>query len=127
LADDRIIEWASLLVQAEIRDYMEARRRFLRSANAKRLHDLRKAARRLSCSLEDFRGVVPTHKHKRLKSLIDITGHARDAAVLRERLKRALDQVERDAASPMLKDLKARERDYLKRTRDALKDVRFKV
>ena len=127
MADDRIIEWASLLVQAEIRDYLEARRRFLRSANAKRLHDLRKAARRLSCSLQDFRGVVPTHKHKRLKGLIEITGQARDAAVLRERLKAALDPLERETAAPMIRDLKERERDYLKRTRDALKDVRFKA
>ena len=127
MADDRIIEWASLLVQAEIRDYMEARRRFMRNASAKRLHDLRKTARRLSCSLEDFRGVVPTRKHSRLKSLIDLTGYARDAAVLRERLKAALDPHESRVAKPMLKDLRARERDYLKRTREALKDVRFKA
>lgn len=106
---------------------MEARRRFLRNTSAKRLHNLRKAARRLSCSLEDFRGVVPTRKHKRLKGLIDTTGYARDAAVLRERLKAALDPHEGDAAAPMLKALRAREREYLTRTREALKDVRFKA
>jgi CHAD domain-containing protein len=106
---------------------MEARRRFLRSASTKRLHDLRKAARRLSSSFEDFRDVVPVQKRKRLKSLIDLTGCARDAAVLRERLEAALDPLERTVAKPMIRELRARERDYCKQTRDAVKDVRFKT
>ena len=106
---------------------MEARHRFLRSAGTKRLHDLRKAARRLSSSFEDFRGAVPVKKRKHLKNLIELAGSARDAAVLRERLKSAFDPLERDVAKSMIKELRAREREYCKRTRDAAKSVRFKA
>lgn len=127
MADDRIIEWASLLVRAEIRAFDEARRRFVRSASAKRLHDLRRAARKLSSTFEDFRGIIPTQKRKRLKALIELTGCARDAAVLREMLRASLDVRESKLVKPMLRDLRERERDYRNRACDAVKKLRFRT
>ena len=108
--DDRIAEWALGLVKADVHAFKRARARFLRQPSAKRLHELRTTARRLRCIHEDLREAVPPFSLKRLRRLIDLTGEARDAAVMREALRDALDVRERRAARSLLRALRRRER-----------------
>ena len=125
MPDDRIAEWALGLVKADVHAFKRARARFLRQPSAKRLHDLRTTARRLRLLHEDLREAVPPFSLKRLRRLIDLTGEARDAAVMREALREALDVRERRAARGLLHALRRRERIALKRIAHALESVRF--
>jgi CHAD domain-containing protein len=88
------------------------------------LHDLRTTARRLRCVHEDLDGAVPPFSLKALRHVIDLTGDARDAAVLRETLRDALDVRERRAARHLLRALRRRERTALQRIAVALKGLR---
>jgi len=118
--DDRIAEWALGLVKHDVRAFKRARARFLRQPSAKRLHDLRTTARRLRCVHEDLEGAVSPFSLKRLRHVIELTGDARDAAILRETLRDALDVRERRAARHLLRALRRRERIALKRIAVAL-------
>jgi CHAD domain-containing protein len=91
MPDDRIAEWALGLVKHDVRAFKRARARFLRQPSAKRLHDLRTTARRLRCIHEDLEGALAPFSLGRLRHVIELTGDARDAAVLRETLRDALD------------------------------------
>lgn len=124
MPDDRIAEWALGLVKHDVRAFKQARSRFLHQPSAKRLHDLRTTARRLRCVHEDLEGAVPPFSLKQLRHVIDLTGDARDAGVLRETLRDALDARERRAARHLLRLLRRRERIALKRIVVALKDLR---
>ncbi|HUN28573.1 MAG TPA: CHAD domain-containing protein [Alphaproteobacteria bacterium] len=124
MPDDRIAEWAQGLVKADAHAFKRARSRFLRQPSAKRLHDLRTTARRLRCIHEDLREAIPPFSLKRLRRLIDLTGDARDAAVMREALRNALDVRERHAARALLRALRRRERLALARIARALEHVK---
>ncbi len=125
MPDDRIAEWALGLVKADVRAFKRARTRFLRQPSAKRLHDLRTSARRLRSLHEDLREAIPPFSLKRLRQLIDLTGEARDAAVMREALRDAIDVRERHAARGLLRTLRRRERIALKRIARTLEHVRL--
>lgn len=114
MSDERIAEWALVLVKHDVRAFKRARARFLRQPSAKRLHDLRTTARRLRCIHEDLEGAIPPFSLKRLRRVIELTGDARDAAVLRETLRDALDVRERRGARHVLRALRRRERIALK-------------
>jgi CHAD domain-containing protein len=118
--EQRIAAWAGELVQAEVRAFRRARQRFLDHPSEKRLHDVRIAARRLRSLCEDFEGVVVLPHARRLHQLIALMGKARDAAVLRETLRGALNIREQDAAHPLLRDLRKQERKYSERVYTAL-------
>ena len=122
--DDRIEEWALGLVKADVHAFKRARMRFLRQRSAKRLHELRTTARRLRCIHEDLREAIPPFSLKRLRRLIDLTGEARDAAVMREALRNALDTRERHAARSLLRALRRRERLALDSIARALEHVK---
>jgi CHAD domain-containing protein len=109
VADDRICDWASTLVRADVRAFRRARKRFLSKPSKKRLHEVRTAARRLRSVCEDVRDVVHFRHYKQLKRLIALMGEARDATVLRKTFCAALDARERQAAEPFLNDLRSRE------------------
>jgi CHAD domain-containing protein len=123
MPDDRIAEWAQGLVKADVHAFKRARTRFLRQPSAKRLHDLRTTARRLRCLHEDLREAIPPFSLLRLRRLIDLTGEARDAAVMREALREALDVRERRSARKLLGALRRRELLVLKYIAQALKHV----
>jgi CHAD domain-containing protein len=125
VADDRIREWASGLLEAYVRAFERARVRFLRRPATERLHDVRVSARRLRSLCEDLRDALPPVHGRRLHRLIAMTGDARDAAVLREALRNALDVRERQAAKPLMRALRERERTVLQRIARTLK--RFKL
>jgi len=97
----------------------------MRSPSSKRLHTLRRAARRLSGTFDDFRDMAVHPKRKKLRDLIALTGVARDAAVLRATLRAALDTREREAAKPMLRMMREREHDHLVLVRKALAKLRY--
>ncbi len=97
----------------------------MRSPSTKRLHTLRRAARRLSGAFDDFRDIAAHPKRKKLRDLIELTGIARDAAVYRETLAAALDKREKESAKPMLHTLRERERDHLALVKDAVKKIRY--
>jgi CHAD domain-containing protein len=124
MPDDRIAEWALGLVKHDVRAFRRARARFLRQPSAKRLHDLRTTARRLRCIHEDMEGAITPFSLKRLRHVIDLTGDARDAAVLRETLRDALDTRERRGARHLLRVLRRRERIALKRIARVLQKLR---
>ncbi|HTX57812.1 MAG TPA: CHAD domain-containing protein [Candidatus Acidoferrales bacterium] len=124
MPDDRIEEWALGLVKGDVQAFKRARSRFLRQPSAKRLHDVRTTARRLRCVHEDLHDAIPPFSLRRLRHVIDLTGEARDAAVLREALREALDVRERRAARHLLRVLRRRERVALKRIARALEDLR---
>ena len=125
MPDDRITEWALGLVKADVHAFKRARARFLRQPSAKRLHELRTSARRLRSLHEDVHEAIPPFLLKRLRVLIDLTGEARDAAVMREALRDALDVRERRAARGLLRALRQRERVALKRIAGTLEHVRL--
>jgi len=125
MPDDRIAEWALGLVKADVHAFKRARTRFLRQPSAKRLHDLRTSARRLRALHDDLREAIPPFSLKRLRQLIDLTGEARDAAVMREALRDAIDVRERHAARGLLRTLRRRERIALKRIARTLEHVRL--
>jgi CHAD domain-containing protein len=125
MADDRIAEWALGLVKADVQAFKRARARFLRQPSANRLHELRTSARRLRSLHEDLHEAIPPFSLKRLRALIDLTGEARDAAVMREALRDALDVRERHAARGLLRALRRRERVALKRIAGTLEHVRL--
>lgn len=125
VTDDRITAWARALAASEMRAFMRARRRFLKRPSGTRLHDVRVAARRLRSLLDDFADAVPTRRHKRLHALIDLTGVARDARVLRQTLRDALDEREREDGCEIVHFLRQRERHAMKRVRHALRRVKF--
>ncbi len=127
MADDRVIAWAKTLGAAEVRVFMKARRRFLKRPSTKRLHELRTAARRLRSLFKDFRDILRPRRFKRLRRLIDLTSDARDAAVLRETLRSALDTRERRDARTTLSELCARERACFSRVRRLLTGLRYTV
>jgi CHAD domain-containing protein len=110
VADERISDWASMLVQADVRAFRQARKRFLSNPTKKRLHEVRTAARRLRSLCEDVRDVIHFPHYKRLKRLIVLMGDARDATVLRKTVCAALDPRERQAAGTFLDELRKRER-----------------
>jgi CHAD domain-containing protein len=124
MPDDRIAEWALGLVKHDVRAFKRARARFLRQPSAKRLHDLRTTARRLRCIHEDLEGALAPFSLGRLRHVIELTGDARDAAVLRETLRDALDVRERRGARYLLRVLRRRERTALKRIAVALEGLR---
>lgn len=97
----------------------------MRSPGTKRLHALRRAARRLSGAFDDFRDIAAHPKRKKLRDLIELTGIARDAAVFRQTLRAALDKRERESAEPMLRMLRERERDHLDLVKESLRKMRF--
>lgn len=125
VTDDRITVWARALAASEVRAFMRARRRFLKRPSGTCLHAVRIAARRLRSLLDDFADAVPNRRHKRLRALIDLTGVARDARVLRQTLRDALDAREREGGCEMLRFLRQRERHAIKRVRHALWRVKF--
>jgi CHAD domain-containing protein len=127
MADDRIREWASGLLDGDVRAFERARARFLRRPSADRLHDVRVSARRLRSLCEDFQEALPPVRPKRLHRIIEMTGDARDAAVLREALRTALDARERKAARPLLRSLRKRERTMLARISRALKRIDLRL
>ncbi len=114
MPDDRILEWATELLEHDVRAFKLARVRFLRRPTAERLHDVRVSARRLRSLCTDLHDVLPHVHRKRLHQLIALTADARDAAVLRETLRQALDVRERRVARPLLRALRQRERTALK-------------
>lgn len=124
MPDERIAEWALGLVKHDVRAFKQARARFLRQPSAKRLHDLRTTARRLRCIHDDMEGAIVPFSLKRLRNVIELTGDARDAAVLRETLRDALDARERRGARQLLRVLRRRERIALKRIAHALESLR---
>jgi CHAD domain-containing protein len=125
MPDDRIAEWALGLVKADVHAFKRARASFLRQPSANRLHELRTSARRLRSLHEDLREAIPPFSLKRLRRLIDLTGEARDAAVMREALRDALDVRERHVARGLLRTLRRRERIALKRIARTLEHVRL--
>ncbi|HUA07858.1 MAG TPA: CHAD domain-containing protein [Candidatus Acidoferrales bacterium] len=96
----------------------------MRQPSAKRLHDVRTTARRLRCLHEDMHDAIAPFSLRRLRHVIDLTGDARDAAVLRETLRDALDARERHAARKLLRALRRRELITLKRIARALEKLR---
>jgi len=124
MPDERITEWALGLVKHDMRAFKRARSRFLRQPSAKRLHDVRTTARRLRCLHDDLDGAIAAFSLKHLRHVIDLTGEARDAAVLRETLRDALDVRERRAARHLLRTLRRRECIALKRIARALEHLR---
>ena len=127
MADDRVTDWARGLAAADMRAFMRARRRFLRRPSSKHLHELRIAARRLRALFEDFRDVLTSQRRTTLSRLIQLTGEARDAAVLRKTLREAVDARERRDARTLLRDLRARERSCFSRVRRLLAKLRYPV
>lgn len=125
MPDDRIAEWALGLVKTDVYAFKRARARFLRQPSAKRLHELRTSARHLRSLHEDLHEAIPPFSLKHLRRLVDLTGEARDAAVMREALRDALDVRERHSARGLLRALRRRERLALKRIVCALKNVRL--
>ena len=110
MPDDRIVEWAQGLVKHDVHAFERARRRFLRRPSASRLHELRTTARRLRSLHDDLHEAAPAFSIKRLRQLVDLTGEARDAAVLRDALRDVLDPREHRIARSMLRTLRQRER-----------------
>ena len=90
MGDERIKEWAQGMLEGDVRAFERARTRFIRRPTAERLHDVRVSARRLRSLCEDLREALPRLRVKRLARVIDMSGDARDAAVLREALRKAL-------------------------------------
>ena len=127
MPDERIREWAGGLLDADVRSFERARTRFLRRPTADRLHDVRVSARRLRSLCEDLHEALPAVRTKRLHRLIEMTGDARDAAVLRETLRNALDARERKTARPLLRSLRKRERLMLARIARALKQTKLRL
>jgi CHAD domain-containing protein len=123
--DERIQGWAAELLDADVRAFRRARRRFLVHPTEDCLHDVRTSARRLRSLCEDFGELAPCSHRGRLHRLISIMGEARDAAVLRETLLRALDVRERAAAKPLLRDLRKQERHASRRVYHALARLRL--
>jgi len=124
MPDERITEWALTLAKNDVHAFKRARARFLRQPSAKRLHAVRTTARRLRCLHEDLHDAIPPFSLRRLRYVIDLTGDARDAAVLREALRDALDARERRAARKLLRALRQRERVALQRIARALEKLR---
>jgi CHAD domain-containing protein len=127
VTDERIREWAQSLLDGDVRAFERARSRFIRRPTADRLHDVRVSARRLRSLCEDLREALPSVHTKRLHRVIDMTGDARDAAVLRETLRQALESHERKAARTLLRSLRKRERTILKRLARALKRTKLRI
>ena len=115
------------MLHGDVRAFERARTRFMRRPTADRLHDVRVSARRLRSLCEDLREALPPVRLKRLTRVIDMTGDARDAAVLREALREALDQRDRKAASPLLRSLRKRECMMLKRIARALRRTKLRI
>jgi CHAD domain-containing protein len=125
--DEKIREWAQGLLDGDVRAFERARTRFIRRPTADRLHDIRVSARRLRSLCEDLREALPRVRTKRLHRLIDMTGDARDAAVLREALRHALAPQERKAARTLLRSLRKRERTILQRIARALERTKLRI
>jgi CHAD domain-containing protein len=125
LADERIQEWAHSLVKADVQAFEQARRRFVRRPTAERLHHVRTAARRLRSLLEDFAEIETVKRLKALKRIVEVTGEARDARVLRDALRATLDERERMGARPLLQHLRSQERTVTRVVRAKLR--RFKL
>jgi CHAD domain-containing protein len=121
MPDDRIREWAGGLFETDLRAFRKARARFVRRPTSERLHDVRVSARRLRSLCEDLEDALPRIHCERLGRIIDMTADARDAAVLRETLRGALEGPERKQVRGLLRSLRKRECLMLKRIRRALK------
>lgn len=125
MSDERVRAWALALAQREGDLFAAAREQFCAKPSSERLHQLRTSARRLRSLYDDLGSLLPEIHLKRLKRLIKRSGDGRDAAVLRTVLKDVLDESEHELATPLLRDLRERERVGL---RDARRDVtRFKT
>ena len=127
MGDERIKEWAQGMLEGDVRAFERARTRFIRRPTAERLHDVRVSARRLRSLCEDLREALPRLRVKRLARVIDMSGDARDAAVLREALRKALDPRDRKAARQLLRSLRERERTMLKRIACTLERTKFRI
>ena len=127
MVDDRIKDWARGMLDGDVRTFERARVRFINRPCADRLHDVRVSARRLRSLCEDLEEALPAVRRKRLHRIIAMTGDARDAAVLREALRNALDAHERKAARPLLRSLRERERTMLRRIRRALEKIKLRI
>jgi CHAD domain-containing protein len=125
VTDDRIVGWARELLKHDAHAFKQARSHFLRRPSAKHLHDVRVSARRLRSLCEDLNEALPRLHKRRLHRLIDLTGNARDAAVLRDLLRRSLEGRERHAARPLLRTLRARERETMRCIARTLKKLRL--
>lgn len=120
MSDESVRAWALALAQREGGLFEAARSNYCRKATPKRLHELRTAGRRLRCLYGDLRGVLPRIHERRLHRLVERSGEARDATVLRAILKSALDESERAIIAPALKNLRDRERTGLHRMRRSM-------
>lgn len=127
MGDERIKEWAQGMLEGDVRAFERARARFIRRPTADRLHDVRVSARRLRSLCEDLREALPRVRVRRLARVIDMTGDARDAAVLREALREALDPRDRKASRALLRSLRERERTMLKRIASTLKRTKLRI
>jgi CHAD domain-containing protein len=125
VADERIFDWASMLVRADVRAFRRARKQFLSHPSKKRLHEVRTAARRLRSNCEDVREIVHFPHEKQLRRLIALMGEARDATVLRKTFCAALDAREHQTAESFLSDLRRRERKGYARVECALERIDF--
>jgi CHAD domain-containing protein len=127
MPDDRVTEWTLGLVRNDARAFERARERYLRRPTGKRLHELRTAARRLRSLHDDLRESFPGFHIVHLRSLVALTGEARDAQVQSETLRAALDPRERSAARVLLRELREREREAKKHIAGVLERVRIAV
>jgi CHAD domain-containing protein len=125
--NSELCEWATALIDKRISTFEKRRKHAIASGlDGEALHDVRTSGRRLRSALEDL-GPLVKHAAKnrhRAKAIGDVTGDARDLAVLIAKLSsyRALAGLrERREIDSLVSALSRRERRALRRAEHAVK------
>lgn len=125
-ANVELTEWAAALNEKRLATFEKRRKHAIDCGlDGESLHDVRTSARRLRSALEDLGPLVKHSKKnlRRAKHIGDVTGEARDLAVLIARLSgyRALAGLrERAEIDRLIATLTRRERRALKGAKEAL-------
>ena len=110
MTESRLREWAAALAGREVKSFDHARRLFCRKPNARHLHGIRTASRRLLSLYQDLGTILPPLKQRRARRILKTAGVAQDAAALRRVLAAAVDDGERDIVEPLLQALRDQQR-----------------
>jgi len=120
------MKWLSKTIRKERKALERARRRFVRKATRRHLHDVRTTGRRLRSLLEDVADLTPSRRLlRRVKRAAAATDAARDATVVRILLENSVDAGELSRAQPLLDDLRRQERRATRRARSRLARAGF--
>lgn len=122
------MKWLTKAIASERRALERARRRFVHKPNEKRLHHVRTAGRRFRSLLEDAASIAHSKRlQKRVKRAAAATDAARDATIILRLLESSLEPSETEFATPLLEQLRARERLATTRACAALRRMRFET